>query len=167
MLRLRSDGKLELSSSSNRDSVIFSKATIRKSRWMHLALVHYPSRSSNPSIRMFFVWWTIAVYLSCLGLFVDGVIQDGINWAYPRPDSKPQVLTYTIGNGIAGKSPSWCISSAYLIATPIRERQLLFRARICVITEVCSRRCNPIHSPSWTTIRRKFPRLGALQVFDI
>ncbi|KAF9449865.1 beach-domain-containing protein [Macrolepiota fuliginosa MF-IS2] len=109
-LRVRSDGRFELSTSSSRDSVILSKATLRKARWTHLTLVHYPSRSSNPSIR----------------LFLDGIIQDGINWAYPKPDPRARVIFYTIGNGKAGKSPSWCLSSAYLLAIPIFDDLIRF-----------------------------------------
>ncbi|EKM77777.1 hypothetical protein AGABI1DRAFT_121854 [Agaricus bisporus var. burnettii JB137-S8] len=104
-LLLRSDGKFELRSNASREAVIFTKATIRKSRWTHLALVHYPSRSSNPSLR----------------LFVDAVIQDAVNIAYPKPDTKCAGLSYRIGNGTTGHSPSWCLSSAYLIAAPIHD----------------------------------------------
>ncbi|KAJ3575407.1 hypothetical protein NP233_g1115 [Leucocoprinus birnbaumii] len=109
-LRVRSDGKLELSTTSNRSPIVFSKATIRKSRWVHIAFVHYPSRSSNPSIR----------------LFLDGVIQDGINWAYPKPEGRTQAVTYTIGGCDPSTSQSWCLSSAHLVTTPISDELIRF-----------------------------------------
>lgn len=49
-LRLRADGNLECQSTGNKDMVIFN-TVIPKQRWTHLALVHYPHRSSNPTIR--------------------------------------------------------------------------------------------------------------------
>ncbi|KAF5354041.1 hypothetical protein D9756_006953 [Leucocoprinus leucothites] len=108
-LLIRSDGKFELSTSGH-DSVIFSKATLRKSRWIHVALVYHPSRSSNPSIR----------------LFVDGVIQDGVNWAYPKTEAKAQAIVYTIGGCQSTESPSWCLSSVSLLATPIFDELIRF-----------------------------------------
>ena len=50
-LSLRTDGKLELISSSNDNPAVFMTSSIRKSRWTHIALVHYPHRGSNPNIR--------------------------------------------------------------------------------------------------------------------
>ena len=50
-LSLRTDGKLELISSSNEIPAVFTTSSIRKSRWTHIALVHYPHRGPNPNIR--------------------------------------------------------------------------------------------------------------------
>ena len=50
-LSLRTDGKLELVSSSNEQVALFTNSLIRKSRWTHIALVHYPHRGPNPNIR--------------------------------------------------------------------------------------------------------------------
>lgn len=55
------------------------------------------------------------------GLFIDAVAQDTVNLGYPKPETKSNGLMYRIGNGAIGDSPSWCLSSAYLVATPIRE----------------------------------------------
>ena len=118
-LRIHSEGNFELSTSSSRDSVVFSKATIHRSRWTHVALVYYPSRSSSPSIRMSH-GLSFTCYWSLPGLSLDGVIQDGINRVYPQPIVKGPII-YTIGGCQLDKSPSWCISSAYLVATPIRR----------------------------------------------
>ncbi|KXN83156.1 hypothetical protein AN958_01769 [Leucoagaricus sp. SymC.cos] len=108
-LCVRHDGRFELLTALNRDFVVLSKANVREARWTHVALVHYPSRSSNPSIR----------------LFLDGVIQDGLNWAYPKADYKGQAIKYVIG-GRAEELPSWCLSSAYLFATPIPDDLIRF-----------------------------------------
>jgi hypothetical protein len=50
-LSLRGDGKLELSTTSNRDVGVFRKSNVHKMRWTHVTLVHYPHRASNPTIR--------------------------------------------------------------------------------------------------------------------
>jgi hypothetical protein len=52
-LSLRGDGKLEVGTSANREVGVFRKSNVHKMRWTHVALVHYPTRSSNPAIREF------------------------------------------------------------------------------------------------------------------
>lgn len=54
-LRIDPNGRLELRSSSRTDAVHLPNSIVRHSRWAHIALVHYPHRASNPSIRKFFL----------------------------------------------------------------------------------------------------------------
>ncbi|KAF8154493.1 hypothetical protein B0H34DRAFT_660452 [Crassisporium funariophilum] len=118
-LSLRPDGKLELQSSTpstpvsspssaGKDTtqpVSFASSAIRKGRWTHVSLVHYPHRGSNPNIR----------------LYVDGVFVEGLSWPFPRSDSGFQIGKYSIGD-VSGKAKmSWCFASAYLLATPLAD----------------------------------------------
>ncbi|KAF6760566.1 hypothetical protein DFP72DRAFT_988225 [Ephemerocybe angulata] len=52
-LSIRQDGKLQLHSSSQagKDPPFVSSGGVRKNRWAHLSLVHYPHRGTNPSLR--------------------------------------------------------------------------------------------------------------------
>ena len=54
-----------------------------------------------------------------LGLFVDGVLIDTINWTYPKAEGTPQTGTYTIGDSSESACMSWCLASCYLISTPL------------------------------------------------
>lgn len=99
-LSIRPDGKLEIWSYGQKIPELVSKMSFPKSRWIHLALLHYPHRISNPTIR----------------LFVDGVLNETANWAYPRPDSTAQTGTYTIGDDSDDARMSWCMASACLIS---------------------------------------------------
>jgi hypothetical protein len=49
-LGLRPDGALEFTS--NRETIVFPKAILPRSRWVHVTIVHYPHRATNPSFRM-------------------------------------------------------------------------------------------------------------------
>ncbi|KAK7049866.1 Beige protein-like 1 [Paramarasmius palmivorus] len=105
-LTLKHDGKLEILSSGNRNPHIFERAIIGKGRWTHLTLVHYPGRdkSSNPSIR----------------LFVDGVLNDTLNWHYPKPDSySNETGQYIIGDD--NETLNWCIASTHLLSLPLSD----------------------------------------------
>ncbi|KAK7042535.1 hypothetical protein R3P38DRAFT_3448691 [Favolaschia claudopus] len=102
---LRGDGKLELGTSSNREVGVFRKSNVHKSRWTHITLVHYPHRASNPTIR----------------LYIDGVLNDGLNWNYPKFESQPQAVKYIIGDDSKKTRMSWCIASAHLIAFPFGD----------------------------------------------
>ncbi|KAJ7454045.1 beach-domain-containing protein [Mycena galericulata] len=104
-LSLRGDGKLELSTSSNRDVGVFRKGTVHKMRWTHITLVHHPHRASNPTIR----------------LYIDGVLNDGLNWSYPKFESQPQALKYVLGDDLKKTRMSWCIASAHLMAYPFGD----------------------------------------------
>ncbi|KAF9002530.1 hypothetical protein BDQ17DRAFT_1357028 [Cyathus striatus] len=68
---------------------------IRKSRWTHVSLIHYPHRSSNPSIRF--------------------------KLQYPRQESVSLKGTYTVGDASTDSQLSWCLASAYLIALPLAD----------------------------------------------
>ncbi|KAJ6565477.1 beach-domain-containing protein [Mycena vulgaris] len=104
-LSLRGDGKLELSTSSNRDVGVFRKSNVHKMRWTHITLVHYPHKASNPTIR----------------LYIDGVLNDGFNWNYPKFESQPQAIKYVLGDDSKKTRMSWCIASAHLMAFPFGD----------------------------------------------
>lgn len=123
MLRLRTDGKLELQSSANREAAVCLKSPISKMRWTHVTLVHYPHRASNPSIRAYLL--TCVLFLEThwvyLGLFLDGVLQDAFHWIYPTSESLAQTITYTVGDDSATANMSICVASSYMIAVPIGD----------------------------------------------
>ena len=126
-LSLRTDGKLEFISSSNQQPAVFA-TTIRKSRWTHITLVHYPHRGPNPNIRespSFGPSFFSSDLL--LGLYVDGAFVEGLSWAFPRPEAGFQIGKYTIGDPSNKTRMSWCLASSHLLATPL-----------CVYTQVCS-----------------------------
>lgn len=50
-LSVRTNGKLELRCSANREPAVFNKATVPKKRWCHVTLVYYPNMAATPSIR--------------------------------------------------------------------------------------------------------------------
>ncbi|KAJ7337518.1 beach-domain-containing protein [Mycena albidolilacea] len=102
---LRGDGKLELGTSSNREVGVFRKSNVYKMRWTHITLVHYPHRASNPTIR----------------LYIDGVLNDGLNWNYPKFESQPQAVKYVLGDDSKKTRMSWCIASAHLMAFPFGD----------------------------------------------
>ncbi|KAJ7639738.1 beach-domain-containing protein [Mycena polygramma] len=106
-LALRPDGKLELSSSANREVGVFRKSGVQRQRWTHLALVHYAGagRGVNPSVR----------------LYVDGVLTDGLNWAYPKFESSPQTVKYVLGDDSGKARMSWCVASAHLMGVPFGD----------------------------------------------
>lgn len=102
-LRLRPDGRLQLDCDGN--STIFGKSKLPKARWVHVALVHYPHRRSNPSIRV----------------FVDGVMTDSANNVYPRPENRARTLKYCIGSKSKESQLSWCLASATLLSQPLGD----------------------------------------------
>ncbi|KAJ7720932.1 beach-domain-containing protein [Mycena metata] len=104
-LSLRGDGKLELSTTSSREVGVFRKSSIHKMRWTHITLVHYPTRSANPTIR----------------LYIDGVLNDGLNWNYPKSESTAQAVTYILGDDTKKTRMSWCVASAHLMAFPFGD----------------------------------------------
>ncbi|KAJ7151346.1 beach-domain-containing protein [Mycena crocata] len=104
-LSLRGDGKLELSTSANRDVGVFRKSNVHKMRWTHITLVHYPHRASNPTVR----------------LYIDGVLNDGLNWTYPKFESQPQAVKYVLGDDSKKTRMSWCIASAHLMSFPFGD----------------------------------------------
>ncbi|KAF5339895.1 hypothetical protein D9611_009101 [Ephemerocybe angulata] len=107
-LSIRHDGKLQLHSSSQagKDPPFVSSGGVRKNRWVHLSLVHYPHRGTNPSLR----------------LFIDGVLQDMLNWQYPKGESTAQRMQYSVGSVEQGEGRmSWSLASAYLFSVPVGE----------------------------------------------
>ena len=119
-LSLRTDGKLELISSSNEQPAVFT-TSIRKSRWTHIALVHYPHRGPNPNIRESFGFrlLTVLSHEPLSGLYVDGAFVEGLSWAYPRPEAGFQIGKYIIGDASSKTKMSWCLASSHLLATPL------------------------------------------------
>ncbi|KAF9267665.1 beach-domain-containing protein [Marasmius fiardii PR-910] len=108
-LKLRQDGKLEFSSTGNRNSATFENARLLKGRWTHITLVHYPVRdkSSNSTIR----------------LFLDGVLIDALNWYYPKTNSySTEPGQYIIGDsGEDSAKMDWCMASVYFLSTPLAD----------------------------------------------
>jgi hypothetical protein len=126
-LSLRTDGKLELVSSSNEQVALFTNSLIRKSRWTHIALVHYPHRGPNPNIRESLDYLLSFLFIHPLsGLYVDGTFTDGLSWAFPRPEAGFQIGKYTIGDPSSKTKMSWCLASSHLLAIPL-----------CMYTHVC------------------------------
>ncbi|KAJ6464029.1 beach-domain-containing protein [Mycena sanguinolenta] len=104
-LSLRGDGRLELGSSSNREVGVFRKSSVTRMRWTHVAVVHHPSRGANPTIR----------------LYIDGVLNDGLNWAYPKFEAQPQAVKYVLGDDSKKTRMSWSIASAHLVGVPFGD----------------------------------------------
>lgn len=104
------DGTLELSYPCISHSATFSKVKIHKLRWVHVALVHHPNRSSNPTVR----------------LFIDGALNEAMTWGYPKSEKIPETGVYIIGDVSKTAKMSWCIASAYFIRTPLDDFVLRF-----------------------------------------
>ncbi|KAF8621252.1 hypothetical protein AX15_007913 [Amanita polypyramis BW_CC] len=104
-LKLNEDGTLSLLTSANAPPVQLTKSKIVKSRWTHVTLVHYPHRSSSPTIR----------------LFVDGTLCDTFQSAYAKPELITGPAQYILGDDSESAQLSWCISSAYLLSTPLAD----------------------------------------------
>ncbi len=60
------------------------------------------------------------------GFFIDGVLIDLVNWAYPRPETTAQSGTFTIGDDSEQASMSWCVASATLLSKPLGMIVVLF-----------------------------------------
>ncbi|KAI8986856.1 beach-domain-containing protein [Trametes punicea] len=103
-LKLRPDGSLDCESNANKEPAVL-KAGLAKGRWTHIALVHHPHRSSQPTIR----------------LFVNGIVVDSLNWQFPRGDINGSDRPYTIGDNSPDSCLSWCLASAYLISLPLSD----------------------------------------------
>ncbi|KAF9029661.1 hypothetical protein BDZ89DRAFT_1159737 [Hymenopellis radicata] len=104
-LSVRPDGKLELRTSGNKTVAVFNKSSIPKMRWCHITLVHHAHRSSQPSIR----------------LFIDGVMNDSLTWAYPKSLFSATSTEYVLGSEDADAQMSWCIATAYFVSLPIGD----------------------------------------------
>ncbi|EJC99617.1 beach-domain-containing protein [Fomitiporia mediterranea MF3/22] len=106
-LSIRREGILELLSSENSGGTLLEHSKIGKSRWTHVVLIHHPHRATNPTIRV----------------FVDGVLSDSRQWAYPRTESTTQTIRYIVGSNDSTLSPrmSWSIASSYLLSLPLSD----------------------------------------------
>ncbi|KAG6916308.1 hypothetical protein DXG01_007465 [Tephrocybe rancida] len=89
-LSLDEEGSIRIYTASDQETAILSGAKVHTARWMHLTLVHYPTRASTPALRF----------------FLDGVLSDTLDWAYLRSDAA-QFGTYTIGDASSTAKMSW------------------------------------------------------------
>jgi hypothetical protein len=71
-----------------------------------------------------FVQTPLSLPLNVLGLFVDGILTDTLNWNYPGPESSAQLGTYEIGDTSEKARMSWCLASSYLLSAPLGSCQL-------------------------------------------
>jgi hypothetical protein len=53
------------------------------------------------------------------GFFIDGVLIDLVNWAYPRPETTAETGTFMIGDDSEQASMSWCVASSTLLSKPL------------------------------------------------
>ncbi|PPQ75051.1 hypothetical protein CVT24_010464 [Panaeolus cyanescens] len=127
-LSLRPDGKLQLLTSGagvgGGEVAVFSSSLVKKNRWTHLSLVHYPHRGGNPNIR----------------LFIDGAFIEGMSLPYPKSEPASNNMHgggYVVGDlgfdreattSESGKPKadvregmSWCLSSAYLLGVALPD----------------------------------------------
>jgi len=120
-LELHPDGKLSFKSTAQQESGVFPHAVIPKARWTHITLVHYTHRSLNPTIR----WCPPPILVerakSYSGLFIDGVLCDGLNWPYPKNPTTATFASYVIGDDTPGATMQWCLSTSYLVSVPLGE----------------------------------------------
>ncbi|KAI9573033.1 hypothetical protein HD554DRAFT_2058344 [Boletus coccyginus] len=103
-LSMGSNGALALRTSSHREFAILSKTRIQTSRWTHIALVYHPHRASQPAVRV----------------FVDGVLSETFDWAYPSIHEHC-VGEFSLGDNRPDRATSWCIVSAYLLSIPLDD----------------------------------------------
>lgn len=55
------------------------------------------------------------------GLFIDGVLNDVLNWTYPKPDNIPQVGKYILGDDSKVQA-GWCMASSYFVSVPLGKQ---------------------------------------------
>lgn len=124
-LEIRPDGKLSFKSTMQEKPAVFPRAVITKARWTHLTLVHYTHRSHSPTIRQCPPFMPVECAKSCSGLFIDGVLSDGLNWPYPRTPTSGSSGSYVIGDGTSSATMQWCLSTSYLISIPLGQFHLM------------------------------------------
>ncbi|KAG1745693.1 hypothetical protein EDB19DRAFT_1927133 [Suillus lakei] len=103
-LSVGSNGALALRSRAVRKVEMLPKSKVTTSRWTHVTLVHHTHRSSHPSV--------------CV--FVDGVLSDSLQWAYPKFD-EASPATLMVGDDVAAVESSWCVASAYLLSVALDD----------------------------------------------
>ena len=120
-LEIHPDGKLSFKSSAQQEPGAFPHATIAKARWTHITLVHYTHRSLNPTIRRYPPFISLELTKPCSGLFIDGVLCDGLNWPYPKNPTTAVSASYVIGDDTSDATMQWCLSTSYLISVPLGQ----------------------------------------------
>ena len=53
-----------------------------------------------------------------LGVFVDGILCDTLQWGYPKLD-EASPATFMVGDDVAAVDSSWCFASAYLLSVAL------------------------------------------------
>jgi hypothetical protein len=120
-LAIHPDGKLSFKSTAQVEPAPFPHAVVTKARWTHIALVHYTHRSLNPTIRQYRPFDHVKYTKSRSGLFIDGVLCDGLNWSYPKNPATATSASYVIGDSAPGATMRWCLSTSYLISVPLGQ----------------------------------------------
>ncbi|KIK26284.1 hypothetical protein PISMIDRAFT_271223 [Pisolithus microcarpus 441] len=108
-LSITANGTLALSTKVRQEGAILSKSKIPIAKWTHIAIVHYPSRSSNPTIR----------------IFIDGHLTDSLDWPYPAPEVTGGGRLI-LGDEAPRRALSWCLASCYLLSTPLDDNLIKF-----------------------------------------
>ncbi|KIK43894.1 hypothetical protein CY34DRAFT_788831 [Suillus luteus UH-Slu-Lm8-n1] len=103
-LSVGSNGVLALRSRAVQKVEVLPKSKLTTSRWTHVTLVHHNHRSTHPSV--------------CL--FLDGVLSDSLQWAYPKFD-EASPANFMIGDDVATGESSWCVASAYLLSVALDD----------------------------------------------
>lgn len=120
-LKIHPDGKLSFKSTAQAEPGLFPHAVITKARWTHISLVHYTHRSFNPTIRPYYTFYSREYAKPRPGLFIDGIFCDGLNWPYPKNPTTAAPASYVIGDDTSGATMRWCLSTAYLISSPLGQ----------------------------------------------
>lgn len=119
-IKIREDGRLELWSYGQSPPGVITKSNFPKSRWLHIAVVHYPHQGSHPNMSSHCSWHLLLTYLIIMsGFFIDGVLIDLVNWAYPRLETTAETGTFMIGDDSEQASMSWCVASATFLSRPL------------------------------------------------
>ena len=99
------------------------------------------------------------------GLFVDGALCDMLSWPYPKPEFSLQKGTYTIGDTSEAAHMSWCLASAYLLATPLGTYLTRSPFLVLLLPLHPHRRRSPTTStPSRASLLRHIPRSYTHQI---
>lgn len=67
-----------------------------------------------------------------LGLFLDGVLSDSLQWAYPKFD-EASPANFMVGDDVAAVESSWCVASAYLLSVALGKH---FYQHLTLITSI-------------------------------
>ena len=118
-LKIREDGRLELWSHGQTPPGVVTKSNFPKSRWLHIAVIHYPHQGSHPNLSSYYSSRLFTCLIVMSGFFIDGVLIDLVNWAYPRPETTAETATFVIGDDSEQASMSWCVASATLLSKPL------------------------------------------------